>query len=100
VSVHWSPQALAQAEAAFDFIASDRPQAAGEWLHGLFERVRSLREFPTQGRHVPEAGRGDLRELIYGSYRIVYRVDPADVIVLLVHHVRMPMDAGRLEVPE
>jgi len=100
VKLHWSPRAVGQAEAAFDFIADERPQAAAEWLDGLFERVRTLREFPTQGRRVPEARRDDLRELIYGSYRIVYRVDPEDVIILLVHHARMPMAADDGEVAE
>lgn len=100
MKLHWSPRALGQVEAAFDFIADDRPQAAAEWLNALFERVRLLREFSTQGRYLPEAKRDDLRELIYGSYRIVYRVDPEDVIILLVHHARMPMVVDDAEVIE
>ena len=46
------------------------------------------------------AKRDDLRELIYGSCRIVYRVDPEDVVILLVHDARMPMVADEEEVVE
>jgi toxin ParE1/3/4 len=100
VKVQWSPRALEQAETAFDYIAEDRPLAAGDWLRGLFERTQKLRAFPLQGRLVPEAQRADLREVIYGSYRIVYRVRDGLVAVLLVHHSRQefdPEDAGDSE---
>jgi toxin ParE1/3/4 len=99
VKVHWSPRALEQAETAFDHIAEDRPQGAAGWLHGLFERVDLLREFPEQGRHLPEIARSDLREVIYETHRIVYRVDPDGVAVLLVHPTRIPMAPDQLESP-
>ena len=99
MTIHWSPRALEQAETAFDRIAEDRPQGAAEWLHGLFERVDLLREFPKQGRHLHEIARSDLRELIYETHRIVYRVDPDGVVVLLVHPSRIPMGPDHLESP-
>jgi toxin ParE1/3/4 len=96
VRVDWSPRALEQAEAAFDYIAADRPHAAADWLSGLFERVDLLLEFPLQGRHVPEADRAEVRELIYEGYRIVYRVDVDRMIVLLLQSDRRPMNADEL----
>ena len=88
----WSSFALRQAEEVVLRIAEDRPAAATQWLDGLFERVAALRELPEQGRAIPEARRTDLRELIYGPYRIIYRVRPDVVAVLLVRHSRMHLD--------
>ena len=98
--LRWSLRALEQAEAALDYIAEDRPQAAADWLSGLFEWTRMLETLPLQGRVVPEAHRDDLRELIYGSYRIVYRVRGDVVSVLLVHHSRQDFDAGEVDPSE
>jgi plasmid stabilization system protein ParE len=97
VRIEWSLRALEQAEAAFDYIADDRPQSAAEWLSGLFERVGLLREFPKQGHEVPEARRDDLREVLYDQYRIVYRIEPSRIAVLLVQHGRLPMAEDDLE---
>ena len=75
-----------QAESALDYIAQDRPNAAVRWLNGLLERVDRLRDLPDQGRHVPEARRQDLRELIYGSYRVIYRRGSDAIEFLAVIH--------------
>ena len=96
--LQWSPRALEQAETAFDYVAEDRPQAAQDWLLGLFERVELLLQFPEQGRVVPEANREDLREVIYEErHRIVYRVDPDWIRVLLVHPSPIPMSPEELD---
>ncbi|MGD8595151.1 MAG: type II toxin-antitoxin system RelE/ParE family toxin [Gammaproteobacteria bacterium] len=38
------------------------------------------------GRHVPEAERQDVRELLYKDYRIIYRIKPEQVDILTVIH--------------
>ena len=96
--LQWSPRALEQTETAFDYVAEDRPQAAQDWLLGLFLRVELLLQFPEQGRVVPEANREDLREVIYEErHRIVYRVDPDWIRVLLVHPSPIPMSPEELD---
>ena len=44
-----------------------------------------LVDFPESGRTVPELGTRDVRELIFGTYRVFYRVGSA-VEVLSVRH--------------
>lgn len=39
------------------------------------------------GRVVPEFGTEEIRELIYGRYRIVYKiVDKKDIDIVTIHH--------------
>ena len=46
------------------------------------------------GRIVPEIHREDIRELIYGNYRIIYRLETKKVAILTVRHGKqiLPID--------
>jgi len=52
----------------------------------IIELTRTLEKFPRAGRKVPEFDDENLRELIAYSYRIIYRVETAEVIVAAVIH--------------
>jgi plasmid stabilization system protein ParE len=55
-----------------------------------------LREFPESGRVVPERNEIAVRELIEGSYRIVYEVREARVEILTVFRTsRQPPKLSR-----
>jgi plasmid stabilization system protein ParE len=53
--------------------------------------------YPESGRVVPELNRPTVRELIRGSYRIVYRLEPDAVRILTVVHASrlLPADVDR-----
>jgi len=92
MKVAWAPLALDRAAEAYAYIAADSPSAAEDWLAGLLEAGEDLSTFPERGRAVPEIGRNEVREVFYGVYRIVYRVDPNDVVILTVRHGRRLLD--------
>jgi toxin ParE1/3/4 len=48
--------------------------------------TRTLSKFPLSGRKVPEFDDDSVRELITYSYRIIYLVQPAEVLVAAVIH--------------
>lgn len=73
--IEWSPLALERAGEIAGYIALDKPSAAESWLDGLFESVERLEPHPMRGRVVPEVNIERIREIIYGAYRIIYRVD-------------------------
>jgi len=70
----WTEQAVADLREVSEFIAARNPQAARKLGEAILARVERLTDFPFMGRMVPEVGRNNLREIIYGSYRIFYRV--------------------------
>lgn len=57
----------------------------------LIDAALSLATFPERGRFVPEFNDGKTRELIYGAYRIVYRVDLAKKAVALSRYANRPI---------
>ncbi len=71
--IRWSPQAVGDLEAIRDYIARDSPVYAQLLIEEIVNQVDQLESFASLGRVVPEIGREDLRELIVGAYRIVYR---------------------------
>jgi len=70
----WTEQALIDLREICEFIARRDAQAALRLGEAMLARVEQLPEFPFMGRMVPELRRNNLREIIYGSYRIFYRV--------------------------
>jgi toxin ParE1/3/4 len=94
--VTWAPLAREQTADAFAFIAAERPSAAIRWFEEVVERTGSLSLFPDMGRMMPEASRPDVREMLVEPYRLVYRRDPEEVVILGVFHSRQDVDADSL----
>ena len=92
----WSPLAVERAIEAARYIALDNTPAAQSWIEGLFVRVERLSRFPQSGRLVPELRRVDVREIIHGSYRVIYRTEKARLVVLTIRHARRLLDPGEL----
>lgn len=69
-----SPSALADLEDIVRYIARHNPEAAARMGNALIARAEGLANFPEMGRMVPEFRRPELREVIHGSYRVIYRL--------------------------
>jgi toxin ParE1/3/4 len=80
----WTERAAADLLAIGDYIALDAPGAARAWVERLRQRASRATKVPNAGRVVPEFARSDVREVFVRSYRIVYRVVDADIVILTV----------------
>ena len=80
----WSDQAGGDLDAIADFIAIDDPVAAVQWVEELVATAERVPHAPRMDRKVREFAREDVRELIHGNYRIVYRITPESIEVLTV----------------
>lgn len=63
-----------------------------------FESVDRLEMFPLSGRVVPEINKQEIREVIFGNYRIVYRLREDEVEILTVHHGAQLLTADKLKI--
>ena len=94
--VRWTPQATDDLEAIADFISDDSPHYAALFVMDVLKAVERIGTFPKSGRMVPEANDPVVREIILGSYRIVYRVKQELVEVLMVYHGARLLDPDQL----
>ncbi len=93
----------AEIQEAYLFIHRDSPGNAVNWRLGLLEAVESLRAFPERCPLAPENGflELELRQFIYGNYRMIFTVQGDAVIVLHVRHgARAPMKSNDIVPPE
>ena len=84
--VVWSPRAVSQLESICDYIALDSSAYARIFAQKVVSLVKLLPAYPQTGRMVPEYGMPNLRERIYGDYRIVYRVLDSTIEVVAICH--------------
>lgn len=73
-SIRWSPHAVDDLEAVRDFIARDSGHYAKLVVQRIVAAIDLLATSPQVGRVVPELRNRDVRELIVGAYRVVYRL--------------------------
>ena len=86
--VIFTPQSLDDLEEIVTFIAKDNSERARTFGDELIDRGISVATFPELGRVVPEIGEPAVREIIHGSYRIIYEIFPGQkkVYVLRFWH--------------
>jgi len=83
-----TPQALEDLKLIVAYIARNNPDEARLFGNALIDRALSIGPLPERGRMVPELGDPAVREILHGSYRIIYEVmsDPIGVYVLRFWH--------------
>ncbi len=86
MKIVWSPSAVDRAAEIAGYIAQDKPSAAEKWIDTVFTKVETLSSTPEIGRVVPEIRNSLFRELIYGNYRIIYRIEENQISILTVRH--------------
>ncbi|MCF8130356.1 MAG: type II toxin-antitoxin system RelE/ParE family toxin [Deltaproteobacteria bacterium] len=86
MKIVWSPLAVERASEIAEYIAQDKPSAAEKWIDTVFTKVDTLKAAPKTGRTVPEIQNSQFRELIYGNYRIIYRIEKKQISILTIRH--------------
>ena len=96
MKIVWSPLALEKLEASAKFIALDKPSAADKWVNDIFDRIDLLVSQPELGREVPELLGSNYREVIFGSYRIIYKVEN-EIKILTLRNSRQLLTLDDIE---
>ena len=87
VEIKWTDFAIENLNDIGDYIEKDSFRYAEIVVNSLFDSAKILECHPLAGRVVPEFEDKNIRELIKGSYRIVYQVlNENRIDVLTVHH--------------
>jgi toxin ParE1/3/4 len=85
-TIVWSDLAVEDLEAAVEFIAKDSEAYAANLAQLTVDAAEALAQFPNRGHKVPDPELSRFRELIVGSYRLIYLVEAERVLVVAVLH--------------
>jgi len=88
MKIVWSPLAISRVLEIAEYISLDNPKSAAKWINRIFERIKQLKRYPESGRILPELEMEEVQELIYGNYRIIYRIKQGTIIIMTVRHSR------------
>jgi toxin ParE1/3/4 len=91
MKVHWTDTAEKHLDAIYSYIAQDSPEYAKRMVDRLTRRSQQIAKFPFSGRRVPEYDADQIREVIEGSFRIIYYIKSDQIDVLAVIHGAMDL---------
>jgi addiction module RelE/StbE family toxin len=87
VQIRWTFQAKDDLKTIGEYIKLDSIRYAKLQVIKLKTRTHILNSHPHAGRIVPEIESEEIRELIEGNYRIIYKVvSGSNVDILTIHH--------------
>ena len=84
--IEWTRSAISDARSLRDYIAQDSEAYAERFVQRVIQAVEATATFPFLGRKVPEANDDAIREILFHKYRVIYRVEPTRILVLMVIH--------------
>jgi toxin ParE1/3/4 len=90
-TVHIPNSVKKDIEEIVEYYIEDRPDYAQKVFLLLFERINSLKSFPTRGRIVPELLQynvNEYREILESYWRIIYRIENDTIEIFSVIDAR------------
>jgi plasmid stabilization system protein ParE len=96
--VEFTRTAEREIEEIAEWIAADSLEAAGRWLDDLLAVVDRLETMPSRCPLAPEneSHTEEIRQLIFGRYRVLFTIQPGRVVILHVRHgARLPLRPER-----
>jgi addiction module RelE/StbE family toxin len=96
--IKWTIRALNDLHGIYEFIAKDSRRYAQVQVENIQNAALNLTSFSLMGRIVPEFPHLSYREILVGNYRVIYRFEEEQslVIIMAVAHGRQLLKISRL----
>lgn len=94
MKIVWSPKSVQDLNRIIDFIGRDKKVAALRWARRVHQKVSRLQRFPKSGRVVHEIGREEVREILIGDYRTIYKITSQISILTIFHGAKEDLPGG------
>lgn len=88
VNINIEIEAKADLKQIQEYISKDSIYYANKTINEIINKTEYLLMFPYMGRKIPEFDNTNFRELIYKSYRILYKVNSNIYVLNVFHHSR------------
>ena len=86
MKIRWTDESVRDLQDIHAFIAKDSVHYADHQVERIISIEEQLATFPESGRAVPEYESTDIRELIIGRYRVIYRLKVDIIEIITVIH--------------
>ena len=87
VQIKWLSDAKTDLKEIFDYISLVSKRYARLQVEKIQQRTKTLKSHPRLGKTVDEINDPQIKEIIEGNYRIIYRIVSENRIdILLIHH--------------
>ena len=87
VHVNWTQQAKEDLKTIAEYISAGSVKYAKLQVIKIRSRTHILKSFAKSGRVVPEIADTNIRELIEGQFRIIYKIcSHSKIDILTIHH--------------
>ena len=96
MTITWSPLAIERVSEIAEYISVDSPTTASLWVNDIFDRTELLGSQPEMGRKVPELLGSSYREIVFGSYRIIYKIEH-EIKILTLRNSRQLLSSDNVE---
>jgi toxin ParE1/3/4 len=99
--IEWSEVAFEDLLNIQRYLTQNAPYYADHFIDKLMSATDKLEDFPEMGRLVPEADEddGEMRELFYQRFRLMYQVNTEEDLVLIVCVVCYFPNSSRINQP-
>lgn len=97
--IKWTIRALNDLHDIYEFIAKDSKRYAQVQVKDIQDSALNLTSFPLMGRIVPEFPYLSYREILVGNYRVIYRLEEEQglVIIMAVAHGKQSLKISLLK---
>lgn len=86
VKLEWLEVANNDLIQIYNYINQDSIYYSIKTINNIIDLVDNLKILPYIGRKIPEYNKGNERELIYKSYRIIYKINSNKVFIRRIWH--------------
>lgn len=91
-AIAWSAPALEDVKALRKWLGRDSQPLSDSVVETIFDSIEKVIPFPRIGRVVTEVGDDTVRELLFRTFRIVYKVTAEGIVVLGILYGGRPSD--------
>ncbi len=88
MNLNWNNRSLREFQRAFDDLSEASPQAAVAWRDDVQQMIRMVENYPQIGHLFRRDPDGEIRQILVGRYRFIYRFNGEILEMCRVWHVR------------
>lgn len=80
----WSEKSIKSMENIAEYISADSEFYAKKTIREMKNLIDNLKLFPNMGKMVPEYNDISIKQILYKTYRIIYKIENNNIIVLTI----------------